>query len=439
MALAAATVLEVRTGGANTNGGGFVTGASGTDWSQQDAAQYAVTDGVTAGTTAITSATAAFGTDVVGNLVYVAGGTGSVTPGWYQITARPSTTEITVDRNTGLTAGTGVTLNIGGALASPGLAVSLMTVSGMRLWWKAGTYNVTTATPGAGGPISTPSADMIIQGYDATRGDETGTMPKLLWNTTAPGSATYMLLCGANGAQLIRNVELDGADTTNVHGYSLNSYRVVAYRSVASNFNATTMHGFNVNAGVAVACKAQVCARGFLTTNSAGYARSCFSLQCDRGYDFASPLSHCISHACTSFGFIHSNTKAHHCIADGTTAGPGFSASGASHFVDCIATNNSTYGYLNTGVMINCASFGNTTARSSGTVLDISPVLLGGDPYVGLAADDFRPNDTHGSVLRDAGVGVWGQTDGKDIGAVEYPISASGGAIASGNFRGNFQ
>ena len=64
MALSANTVLEVRNGGSDTNGGGFVTGAAGTDWSQQDAAQYSVTDGVTAGTTTITSATANFGTDV---------------------------------------------------------------------------------------------------------------------------------------------------------------------------------------------------------------------------------------------------------------------------------------------------------------------------------------------------------------------------------------
>ena len=56
----------------------FVTGASGTDHTLQDAAQYSVTDGVTNGTTTITSATANFGTDVVGNLMYVHGGTGIV-------------------------------------------------------------------------------------------------------------------------------------------------------------------------------------------------------------------------------------------------------------------------------------------------------------------------------------------------------------------------
>ena len=83
MAIGAACVWEVRTTGNDTNGGGYAGG--GTDWSQQDSAQYSVTDGVTAGTTTITSATANFGTDVVGNVMYVQGGTGSVTAGWYQI------------------------------------------------------------------------------------------------------------------------------------------------------------------------------------------------------------------------------------------------------------------------------------------------------------------------------------------------------------------
>src|ERR1043166_7369624 len=117
MALSANTVFEVRNGGSDTNGGGWVTGSSasgGTDWSQQTAAQYSVTDGVTAGSTVITSATAAFGTDVVGNIIYVQGGTGAVSSGWYQIISRTSSTTITVDRLTGLTSGTGVTLKIGG-------------------------------------------------------------------------------------------------------------------------------------------------------------------------------------------------------------------------------------------------------------------------------------------------------------------------------------
>src|SRR5687767_10192193 len=104
MALSNATVIEVRSTGATTNGGGFVTGASGVDYSQQDAAQYALSDGVTDGSAVILTASAA--TDMIGNLVYVAGGSGTITPAWYQITAASAGVSITVDRTTGLTAGT---------------------------------------------------------------------------------------------------------------------------------------------------------------------------------------------------------------------------------------------------------------------------------------------------------------------------------------------
>ena len=49
MAIAATTVWEVRTGGAETNGGGYSSG--GTDYSQQTAAQLSVTDGASISTT----------------------------------------------------------------------------------------------------------------------------------------------------------------------------------------------------------------------------------------------------------------------------------------------------------------------------------------------------------------------------------------------------
>src|SRR5918993_643506 len=55
------------------NGGGFVAGATGTDYSQQDAPQVAVTDAVANGTTTITSDAAAFATTHVGNIIYLAG------------------------------------------------------------------------------------------------------------------------------------------------------------------------------------------------------------------------------------------------------------------------------------------------------------------------------------------------------------------------------
>ena len=167
MSLATSTVWEIRTGGSATNGGGFVAGAAGTDWSQQDAAQYSLTNGVTNATTTIgtTSASA----DMVGNIAYVAGGTGSITGAWYQIVSQVTSTSITVDRLTGLTAGTGVTINVGGALNGPGtLFNSGPFVVSNRAYMKAGTYS-TAATiapaPSTGGGYTTTSPNNRLTGY----------------------------------------------------------------------------------------------------------------------------------------------------------------------------------------------------------------------------------------------------------------------------------
>jgi hypothetical protein len=211
-ALSSSTVFEVRNGGAATNGGGWVTGASGVDHSLQDTAQYAVTDAVTNGTTTITSATANFGTDVVGNILYIQGGTGSITAGWYQITARTNSTTITVDRSTGLTTGTGATLNIGGAFAAPATAIALMTVPGITTWIR---YHATPYSLGTG--ITFPSVGGSgftyinkVEGYTTTRGDRS---TKPIIRATAAITMFTMSVNG-NGNWLI-NLDIDGNSTGN--------------------------------------------------------------------------------------------------------------------------------------------------------------------------------------------------------------------------------
>lgn len=168
MALPATAVWEVRpTNGSDTNGGGFVSGGTGTDWSQQNTAQYSVTDAVTNGTTTITSATAAFGTDVVDNILYIQGGTAGITAGWYRITSRTNSTTIVVDRSTGLTAGTGATLRIGGALKTltQAWASAVAATAGMSFYVKAET--TITLTSG----LTAPSVTTQTTGYTTTRGD----------------------------------------------------------------------------------------------------------------------------------------------------------------------------------------------------------------------------------------------------------------------------
>lgn len=257
-ALSANTVWEVRTTGSSVkNGGGFVTGASGTDWSQQDSPQYAVTDGVTAGTTTITSATANFGTDVVGNLIFVEGGTGAVTGDWYQITARGSATSITVDRSTGLTAGTGVTLNIGGALPDPAIFAGKL-VAGNTVYQKSGTYSITSASTNvAGGCVSIGRVHW--EGYQTTRGD-VGTKPLF----QASGISTFTLFAIPTQDASLRNVAFDGASLTSSRAVSLTQ------RCLASRLNIVncTNTGYIASGGGALVSE-RVYASGCTTTGSA--------------------------------------------------------------------------------------------------------------------------------------------------------------------------
>ena len=110
------TIAEIRTTGALTNGAIFADLDPGTsvDYSQQNSAELTLTDIATDGAgTGVSSVTGGFTDAMVGNGIYLTGG--SVTASWYQITAYIDTNNITIDRSVGLNK-TGVTGNIGGAL-----------------------------------------------------------------------------------------------------------------------------------------------------------------------------------------------------------------------------------------------------------------------------------------------------------------------------------
>lgn len=176
MALSSNSVWEVRpTVGNDTNGGGFVTGASGTDFSQLNSknttgSNISTTDGVGNGTTTWTSATGNFSTAIVGNIIYLSGS--GITTGWYQVTARASTTSITLDRSPGT--GTGATMNIGGALATIIQANTNAVISNTIYVKASGTYTVTaamTVTLVSVGGSSPTDAPLAFIGYTTTRGD----------------------------------------------------------------------------------------------------------------------------------------------------------------------------------------------------------------------------------------------------------------------------
>lgn len=440
MALSANTVLEVRTTGSDTNGGGFVTGSSGTDWSQQDTAQYSVTDGVTNGTTTITSATASFGTDVVGNLIYVAGGTGPVTATWKQIISRTNSTTIVVDSSTGLTSGTGVTLKIGGALATPGAAGAISAVTGMITFHKynATPITLTTATVNTPGgpwaPATTALAQIQYIGYDTTRtvGNTDSNRPTV--KAGANSTTLFSITTSSTGCN-IRNVIADANSKTGCIGFTDGG---------ASRFTANF-------------CKATGMATGFSITGG-GEVIGCESVShTTAGFTGAGFAIGSIARSGSAVGFSGLSACSF-CISQGNTGAAGFTSYAfGSQYLNCLAYGNGSHGFdlsatfgrftrginlasygnggygFNCGaetMMLACAAGSNTSGSVTGSPILLSAILaLTSDPCVNAAGGNFSLNSTAGAgaLLRAAGwPGVFpgGTTTGYlDIGAAQHQDS----------------
>lgn len=183
MAISQSSVWEIRSSAtaSNVNGGFFVTGSSGTDFSQQDSAAYNLT-GLTsagAGNIVLTSAAAA---DMVGNGAYVVSGTNftsTVAGGLnrFEVVSVVVGVSITFSTNTaGTLISTGVgaagVINIGGALSlgTTDDAVFEAAEPGNMYHIKNGSYSFggTVNTAKAGG-VSNP---IKIMGYNTSRGDK---------------------------------------------------------------------------------------------------------------------------------------------------------------------------------------------------------------------------------------------------------------------------
>jgi hypothetical protein len=192
MALPATSVWEVRpTVGSDTNGGGFDSAMGGTDYSQQNAKNSSgnnksTTDVVATGVATITSATASFTSAILGNIIYLAGS--GITTGWYEVITFTNGTTVILDRSPGT--GTGVTMNIGGALATITAAYGSAAVASNTIWIKAtGSYTTTSAMTLSNSFVN--GTPFYFIGYTTIRGDG----GQATW-TTATNSIQLMISGG---------------------------------------------------------------------------------------------------------------------------------------------------------------------------------------------------------------------------------------------------
>lgn len=405
-ALPATTVWEVRTDGAATNGGGFVPGSGGFDYSQQAAPQSTVNDAVMSSVVpTITSASASWPANVVGNIAHWSGGSFPGVDVWFHIVARADANSLVVDRTS--VNSTGGTFIIGGAMNHPSMVQKAENIpgvgtAGFDVWVKAGTYNFdNTGTGQPAGRLQTvgsASDTGFWEGYQTTRGDR-GTKPVFRADTLTTNAIVESL------------------------GYT-------TFINIEADCNGKTVDGFTATANSrTILCLARSGVNGFNTT----VADRCIAIENGVGFQNCPLTFGCVASGNTTTGFL-SSTSAIRCIDIGSPGG--FSMNAANQrCINCVSyggtgnggfqllsTNNSAiacvavnrigkgfYGVTNGNAFVqHCAGFnnsgGNTDSTDTRKVQDF--IALSADPFVNAAGGNFALNATTGGGASLMGTGI---------------------------------
>jgi hypothetical protein len=283
------------------------------------------------------------------------------------------------------------------------------------------------------------AANLLIEGYDQARGDRTGNQPQLSWGTVSLGSATYAIVGSSQGVR-IANILINGNSQTNACGINTTHIYQYCEDCTAENCNGTAGVGFN-GTGNCVSCYANTCITGF----GVSAVSACTAQTCTTGFVAAGSASHCLAISCTT-GFSSFNTCLN-CTADFPVSAGSLAKGFSSCYVcaNCVASNyngSSNIGF-STGspsYVDNCAGYNNTLNFSTAAGSNVSGFIsLTAQPYT-TAGSQYAPNSTTGggAALRGAGIGVNGQTDDVDVGAVHSAASggAAGGFILGARFYG---
>lgn len=438
MALPAATVWEVRPAtGSDSNGGGFVAGASGTDRSQQDSAQISYTDLVIDASDAkkLTSAGHPFTSAEVGNLIQVTSGSGFTT-GFYQIVSVAANVA-TCDRNVGTTSSTGGNAALGGALATVSTAVASL-VNSNKVYIK-GTYTVSSGQTLSGVITTGDAGPTIFEGYSAARGDGT----RATW-TTSTNSIDLITFGGAALGYRFNNIEFSSSAGTPGHGLRANG----STNASAITLDNCLVHGFNqgINGDWTIAwsfntialyrCRIYSCTSHGIINAGHVIALGCYIhdnggdgakfVTGGGGLDGLSLFWRCVIKSNTGKGINYAagaNFSAHVQSnfpivlessimdngGDDITINPGADLGGLI-LLNSILDGAGAYGvnFNQTGVLAldgSVAWHNNATADQTGFPKSPSDVTLTGDPFTARGSDDFTLNGTAGAGGACKGIG----------------------------------
>lgn len=449
MAISNSCVWEVRSTGNDANGGGFVTGASGTDFSQQDAAQFALT-GVTSAGAGSTFLDASAAASMIGNICRVVSGT-NFTIGLYQIISVVAGVSVTVDRAITTGVGSAGVINIGGAFATIQTGMSAITVDTQICYVRAATYAITSSLTS----VSVTSVDFhaAVIGYGTVRGDNaqvTVTVSSAINGVTLShsgwkihnfifndlgsgliGASITAAYCGLFNCQF--NDFNTGVSITGVDGIL---GRVLCTGSSTAGF---AIGGPNVSL---IACVASGNASiGFSITAVGVTVQSCASLNntgaSSDGFNF------------TNFAFECINCLAYNNGRDGFRFALNYSLSLGSIFINCISAKNVGFGVnqliaaatiKNTPATQNNGFWSNGSGATNNYVSPSTDVQITGtdptnDPFVSKATGNFALNSTAGAGALLRAVGFIGTLAGvasigyEDIGTFQHQDSGGAAGI----------
>lgn len=464
-ALPSTIVFEVRpTVGADTAGGCFDSAKSGTDYSQQNSAQYAFTDLViTATNTIVSSASHNFVAADVGNCIQITAGTGFTT-GVYEITSTGSN-DATLDRAAGTASSTGGTWNEGGAFATV-IEANSVAVASSIIWIKnTGTYTVTSSMTINLQSTSAPATSYSIIGYSSTRGDG----GSVSWTTSTNSIDLIDFTDSIN--VVLQNINFSSTAGTKAFGLQAkstgNSISVYVVNCTLTGFTTAIYGDFNVNWSF----------QGLYILNSRIYGNSLWGVDNSAntfifGSRFDTNTSGGIlvdsgspeGSLAVSYSIIYDNTGPgisfspnpnsnggqfirldHDDISTNGSSGIVFgtnTSTGPLDIYNTIIDSNGGYGIdgasgttIKTGLWYNNAFYNNTSGTTRNIQTGIGTITLTASPYTTIGSN-FALNSTSGggAALKEAGFPGVIKSSGTgytDIGAIQSMASASGGQIGA--------
>lgn len=362
-------VWEVRQGGSSTNGGFYVTGSSGTDYSQQISAQYNLTGLTTSGVGAVINTSAA-SDDMVGNGIRIQSGT-NFTTGWYQIVSVDPGVSITVDRNCCTNAASSGVGNIGGALDRMGSAGGTY-VAGNYVWVKGTIVCTSNESVSATGTAALP---IIIRGYNSVRGDGyfgQDLITKELFTTNfADVSFTGNFGFSVSTHTYVENIKVTGSRSS----YLLNATSGTVRNCWVENSSSTSSAG-GINAAIVFNCDVK------MTGNYSDGSPTGAAFLITTGYGLACRAT-CPAHQVPAYSLAGANRQsalinaiAYNCLGNGLVTGTSTSAYVQNClFYSCavdgiaVSSTSSTATWVLACMFVNCGEYGIECGSSSAAVV----------------------------------------------------------------------